>query len=154
MSKSHQNLVVGDRVQAIIKVYDLPGKDFGPPHPRAIAKYGASAAHVHALPGELGTVVNRDDEIVTVTFDRTGTTSDVVQEEVTHVADEWLEHSWKNVLHHMSPFAQRLSWEQTGDLARMLGYFYYVWNDRVIISRAGSHRPLDTWPMLEEFFGE
>ncbi|HYD48858.1 MAG TPA: hypothetical protein VEB21_10950, partial [Terriglobales bacterium] len=60
--KLHRDLVVGDRVQAKIRVYDLPGENFGPPHPRTVAKYGAFAAHIHAEPGELGIVADRDGE--------------------------------------------------------------------------------------------
>lgn len=153
MIKCHRALVVGDRVQAKIRVYDLPGENFGPPHPRTIAKYGAFAAHIHAQPGELGLVVGTDDDRVQVRFDRTGTATDVVAEEVEHVPAEWCMHHWKNVLHHMSPYAQRMTWERTIEAAKVLGYFYYVWNGRVVISKAAFHRPLDSWPTIEEFFG-
>jgi len=152
--KLHRDLVVGDRVQAKIRVYDLPGENFGPPHPRTVAKYGAFAAHIHAEPGELGIVADRDGERVTVTFDRTGTTSDVVSEEVEHVPAEWCMHHWKNVLHNLSPYAEGMPWPRLGAAARALGYFYYVWNGRVLISKAAEHRPRDSWPTIEEFFGK
>lgn len=152
--KSFRQLTVGDRVQAKIRVYDLSGKDFGPPHPRAIAKYGAFAAHVHAEPGELGTVVGRDGNTVTVTFARTETTTDVVSEEVDHVPDEWCARTWRNVLHTMAPGARMLPLEKVSDAARVMGYFYFVWNGRVLISKAYGNRPWESWPTIEEFFSK
>lgn len=154
MIKSHSKLELGDRVQAKIRVYDLPGDNFGPPHPRAIAKYGAFAAHIHAEPGELGFVVGLDDDRVQVRFDRTQTSTDVVAEEVAHVPTELCMHHWKNVLHTLSPHARRLTWQQLGELADALGYFYYVWSDRVLVTKAAKHRPLDSWPLTAEFFVE
>jgi hypothetical protein len=88
MPKQYEELKVGDRVRAKIRVYECPGKDSGPPNPDSVVRYGGEyirADYVHAEPGELGTVVGLDDDRVQVRFDRTETASDVTAIEVEHV---------------------------------------------------------------------
>lgn len=59
----------GDRVRAIIRVYDLPGTD--------------DPGIIHAEPGDEGVVVHTQEGLwPTVTFDKTGTSTCVTTEEV------------------------------------------------------------------------
>lgn len=65
-------LTMGQRVRAITRVYDLPGNDDQGP--------------VHAEVGEWGEVVHVQEGMwPTVTFDRTGTSTCVTDEEVVGV---------------------------------------------------------------------
>lgn len=82
----------GERVKARIRIYDLPGRDFGPPDAMTLARY-PRARTIHAEPGEEGVIVHAEEGTwPTATFDRTGTSTMITDAEAELTTGELHEH--------------------------------------------------------------
>ena len=84
MADNAMSLKVGDRVRARIRVLEEGPNSSYDPNAKS-----CTPGWLHAEPGELGTVVHADPPQVwpTVRFDRTGTATCVIDEEVERVED-------------------------------------------------------------------
>lgn len=88
MKKTLLEAKEGDRIRAKIRVYDLPGENFGPPDAEVKAKW-PQADTIHAEPGEEGVVVYTEPGVFpTATFIRTGTSTMVCDHEAELIGGE------------------------------------------------------------------